>query len=47
MVGAGVASLLVLASTSESFVNVYVFIALVSTVACLVLYAVARPPRSS
>ncbi len=40
LVGAGVASLLVLASSSESFVNVYIFIALVSTVASLVLYAV-------
>jgi APA family basic amino acid/polyamine antiporter len=40
IVGAIVASLLVLASTSESFVSVYVFIALVSTVASLVLYAV-------
>jgi APA family basic amino acid/polyamine antiporter len=38
LVGAGVASLLVLASSSESFVQVYVFIALVSTVASLVLY---------
>jgi APA family basic amino acid/polyamine antiporter len=35
-----VASLLVLASSSDSFVQVYVFIALVSTVASLVLYAV-------
>ncbi len=35
-----VASLLVFASASESFVEVYVFIALVSTVAALVLYAV-------
>jgi APA family basic amino acid/polyamine antiporter len=40
VVGAVVASLLVLASTSESFVSVYVFIALVSTVASLVLYAI-------
>lgn len=40
LVGALVASLLVLASTSDSFVQVYVFIALVSTVASLVLYAV-------
>jgi APA family basic amino acid/polyamine antiporter len=40
LVGAAVASLLVLASTSDSFVTVYVFIALVSTVASLVLYAV-------
>ena len=35
-----VASLLVFASASESFVEVYVFIALISTVAALVLYAV-------
>ena len=35
-----VASLLVFASVSESFVEVYVFIALVSTVAALVLYLV-------
>lgn len=40
LVGAGVATLLVLASSTESFVTVYVFIALVSTVASLVLYAV-------
>lgn len=40
LAGALVASLLVLASTSDSFVQVYVFIALVSTVASLVLYAV-------
>lgn len=40
LVGAGLASLLVIASTSDSFVSVYVFIALVSTVASLVLYAV-------
>lgn len=40
LVGAAVASLLVIASTSDSFVTVYVFIALVSTVASLVLYAV-------
>ena len=40
LVGAGVASLLVLASSSEGFVQVYIFIALVSTVASLVLYAV-------
>jgi basic amino acid/polyamine antiporter, APA family len=39
LVGAGVASLLVLASSTEGFVQVYVFIALVSTVASLVLYA--------
>ena len=38
LVGAGVAAMLVLASSSESFVQVYVFIALVSTVASLVLY---------
>ncbi len=40
LVGAVVASILVLASTSESFVAVYIFIALISTVASLVLYAV-------
>ncbi len=40
LVGAGVATLLVFASSTESFVTVYVFIALVSTVASLVLYAV-------
>lgn len=40
LVGAVVAAILVLASTSESFVSVYVFIALISTVASLVLYAV-------
>ena len=40
LIGAGVASLLVIASTSDSFIAVYVFIALVSTVASLVLYAV-------
>ena len=40
LVGAAIASILVLASTSDSFVEVYVFIALVSTVASLVLYAV-------
>ncbi len=39
LVGAGVAVLLVLASSSESFVEVYKFIALVSTVASLVMYA--------
>ncbi|MFC7537418.1 APC family permease [Sphingomonas sp. GCM10030256] len=38
LVGATVAALLVLASTSDSFVSVYVFIALVSTVASLILY---------
>ena len=40
MVAAIVASLLVLASSTEGFVQVYIFIALVSTVASLVLYAV-------
>ncbi|MBA3526245.1 MAG: amino acid permease [Pseudomonadota bacterium] len=40
VVAALVASLLVFASASESFVEVYVFIALVSTVAALVLYVV-------
>ncbi len=40
LVSAAVASLLVLASASASFVEVYIFIALVSTVASLVLYAV-------
>lgn len=40
LVGAVVAAILVVASTSDSFVSVYVFIALVSTVASLVLYAV-------
>jgi APA family basic amino acid/polyamine antiporter len=40
LVGAIVAVLLVIASNSNSFVSVYVFIALVSTVASLVLYAV-------
>ncbi len=39
LVGAGVATLLVLASSTESFVEVYKFIALVSTVAALILYA--------
>jgi APA family basic amino acid/polyamine antiporter len=39
LVGAGVAVVLVLASSSESFVEVYKFIALVSTVASLVMYA--------
>jgi basic amino acid/polyamine antiporter, APA family len=38
-VGAAIAALLVLSSASDSFVQVYVFIALVSTVASLVLYA--------
>lgn len=40
LVGAAIASVLVIASTSDSFVTVYVFIALVSTVASLVLYVV-------
>ena len=40
LVGAGVATLLVLASSSENFVQVYVFIALVSTVAALILYVI-------
>lgn len=40
LVGAAIASVLVLASTSDSFVEVYVFIALISTVASLVLYVV-------
>jgi APA family basic amino acid/polyamine antiporter len=40
LVGASIATLLVLASSSESFVEVYKFIALVSTVASLVLYTV-------
>ena len=40
LVAATIASLLVLASSTEGFVQVYVFIALVSTVASLVLYAV-------
>jgi basic amino acid/polyamine antiporter, APA family len=40
LVGAGVAALLVLASSSKDFVKLYVFITLVSTVAALVLYAV-------
>ena len=39
LVGAAVAALLVLASSSTSFVTLYIFIALVSTVASLVLYA--------
>lgn len=39
LVGAGVATLLVLASSTESFVELYKFFALVSTVAALVLYA--------
>ena len=40
LVGAGIATLLVIASSSKNFVAVYVFIALVSTVASLILYAV-------
>jgi APA family basic amino acid/polyamine antiporter len=40
LVGAAIATLLVLASSSENFVTVYVFITLISTVAALVLYAV-------
>jgi APA family basic amino acid/polyamine antiporter len=40
LIAAAVASLLVLASSSEDFVTLYVFITLVSTVAALVLYAV-------
>ncbi|WP_300974397.1 APC family permease [Sphingomonas sp. LHG3406-1] len=39
LVGAGMATLLVIASTSDSFIAVYAFIALVSTVSALVLYA--------
>lgn len=39
--GAAVAGVLVLLSASPSFVSVYVFIALISTVATLVLYVVA------
>lgn len=39
--GAGLAALLVIASASPDFVSVYAFITLVSTVATLVLYAVA------
>ena len=38
LVGAAVAVMLVLASASESFVEVYKFIALVSTVASLIMY---------
>jgi APA family basic amino acid/polyamine antiporter len=38
LVGAAVAALLVLASTAHGFVAIYIFIALVSTVASLVLY---------
>jgi basic amino acid/polyamine antiporter, APA family len=40
LAGATIAAVLVIASTSDSFVSVYVFIALISTVASLVLYAV-------
>jgi len=40
LVSAGIAALLVLASSSENFVTVYIFITLVSTVAALILYAV-------
>jgi APA family basic amino acid/polyamine antiporter len=40
LVGALVAGILVIASASKSFVSVYVFIALISTVATLVLYVV-------
>ena len=40
LVGAAVAALLVLASSSKDFVKLYVFITLVSTVAALVLYLV-------
>jgi basic amino acid/polyamine antiporter, APA family len=40
LVSAGIAALLVLASSSKDFVGVYVFITLVSTVAALVLYVV-------
>ena len=40
LVGASVAALLVLASSSKDFVKLYVFITLVSTVAALVLYLV-------
>lgn len=39
LVGAGIAALLVLSSSTEGFVQVYTFIALVSTVASLILYA--------
>ena len=38
MIGAFIAGLLVLASSSKSFVALYVFITLVSTVSTLVLY---------
>ena len=40
LVSAGIAALLVLASSSKNFVTVYIFITLVSTVAALILYAV-------
>ena len=40
LVGAGIAALLVLASTSRGFVAIYIFIALVSTVASLILYVI-------
>jgi APA family basic amino acid/polyamine antiporter len=40
LISAGLAALLVLASSSKNFVALYVFITLVSTVAALVLYAV-------
>jgi len=40
LICAGIAALLVLASSSKNFVTLYVFITLVSTVAALVLYAV-------
>ena len=40
LVCAGIAAVLVLASSSKNFVALYVFITLVSTVAALVLYAV-------
>ncbi|MEQ7874566.1 amino acid permease [Sphingomonas sp. ASV193] len=39
--GAGIAALLVIFSASPSFVSVYIFITLISTVATLLLYAVA------
>lgn len=40
LISAGIAALLVLASSSKDFVKLYVFITLVSTVAALVLYLV-------
>jgi APA family basic amino acid/polyamine antiporter len=40
LIAAGIAALLVLASSSKNFVALYVFITLVSTVAALILYAV-------